>query len=141
MGSLQSTNYPLELSFDGGSTWHTLVCLTQFNIPLSKAANVTETFCGPEVGLGSGTFNPTGTAVCETEPTSTQVTYKRLLTAWDAEELIQFRLQALGTGSIGNHFYLRGSCYVTDLDLTLQTAQTIQFNWTLTGTGTLDTTP
>lgn len=141
MAGLQSTNYPLELSFNGGSTWQTLVCLTQYNIPLSKAANVTETFCGQEVGLGSGTFNPTGTAVCETAPNSNQVTYKRLLTAWDAEELILFRVQAPGSGSVGNYFYLSGNCYVTDLDLQFQTAQTVQFTFTLTGSGNVDITP
>lgn len=141
MASLQSTNYPIELSFDNGVSWQTLVCLTQYNIPLSKAANVTETFCGPQVGLGSGTHNPTGTAVAETAPTSNQVTYARMLQAYVDEQLIQYRVLAPTSGSVGVFFYLRGSANVTDLDLTLAAGQTIQFTWTLTGSGEIDITP
>lgn len=141
MGALQSVNYPIELSFNGGSTWQTLVCLTDYSVPLSKTANVTETFCGPQTGLGSGTFNPTGTAVAETNPTSNQVTYQRLLTAWEAGEVIRFRVQAPTTGSIGSYFYLSGQCYVTDLELTFTAGETVQFTFTLTGTGSIDITP
>jgi len=141
MAGIQSTLVPLELSFNNGSTYQTLVCLNQYNMPLSKATNVTETFCGTEVGLGSETFNPNGTAVCSTNPTSSQVTYNRLLTAWKNEETVLFRCQYPGTGSIGVHFYHQGSAYVTDLELQFQTSQVIQFTFTLTGIGTIDITP
>jgi len=140
MGALQSINYPIELSFNNRATWQTLVCLTEYSVPLSKAANVTETFCGPQTGLGSGTFNPTGTAVAETAPTTNQVTYARLLQAHDNNEVIWFRIQAPTTGSVGVYFYLSGQCYVTDLEITFSAGETVQFTWTLTGTGDLITT-
>lgn len=141
MASLQSTNYPIELSFDNGSTWQFLVCLTQYNIPLERATNVTETFCGTETGLGALSFNPTGNAVAETTPQSNQVTYKRLLTAIEGQELIRFRVQAPGSGSVGNYFYLSGTCYVTSLNLTFNTGDVVGFDWTFTGTGSIDITP
>lgn len=140
MASVQSTLVPLELSFNGGTTWQILVCLTQYNIPLERATNVTETFCGTETGLGALTFNPSFTAVTKLDVESNQVTYARLLTAMVNEELIQFRSQYPGSGSIGVNWYLRGSCYVTSLDKQFQTGQTVQFTGTLTGTGSLDIT-
>lgn len=141
MSSIQSSLVPIELSFDSGSTWQTLVCLTQYNLPLETATNQVETFCGTETGLGSQTFNPTGTAVHELTPLPTQVSYTRMLTAWSNKELIQFRSQYPGTGSIGSQFYHRGSAYVTSLSPSFQVGQVVQFDWTLTGTGTLDITP
>lgn len=139
--SLQSTNVPIELSFDNGGTWQTLVCLTQYNLPLETATNQVETFCGTETGLGAQTFNPTGTFVHNLTPEGTQVTYTRMLTAWSNKELIQFRVQYPGTGSIGSQFYHRGSAYVTSLSPSFQTGQVVQADFTLTGTGSLDITP
>lgn len=138
MASIQSSLVPIELSFDSGATWQLLVCLTQYNIPLERATNVVETFCGTEVGLGTLTFNPTGTAVNKTDLESNQVTYTRLLTAMEAGETIMFRVQYPGTGSIGSQFYLKGSVLVTSLDLQFQVGQLVQFAWTLTGTGSID---
>ena len=140
MATLQSTAIPLELS-DDNNTWRTLVCLTQYNMPLSKAVNSTETFCGIEVGLGSTTFNPTGTAVCKTDPDTDEWTFKELLTRFAAETSIYFRCTSPAAGSVGGPFYLSGSCKVTALDLQFQTGQTVQFTWTLTGEGALDITP
>lgn len=141
MASLQSTNFPIELSFNGGVSWQILVCLTQYNIPLERAVNQVETFCGTETGLGSLTFNPTGSAVAETAPTSNMVTYNRLLTAMNNSELIQFRVQAPTSGSIGVFFFLSGSCYVTSLTLNFNVGETVGFDWTFSGSGALDITP
>lgn len=138
MASIQSSNVPIELSFDNGVNWLTLVCLTQYNVPVDTPTNIVETFCGTEVGLGSTTFNPTGTAVCKVDPDTNQVTYQQMLTTQMNELEIMFRVQYPGTGSIGSTIYLKGTCYVTNTDLQLNTGQTVQFGWTLTGTGTLD---
>lgn len=141
MASIQSTLVPIELSFDSGSTWQTLVCLTQYNLPLETATTQVETFCGTETGLGAQTFNPTGTFVHNTEPLPTQVTYPAMLAAWLNKTSIQFRVQYPGTGSIGSQFYHRGSAYVTSLSPSFQVGQVVQADFTLTGTGTLDITP
>lgn len=141
MASIQSTNVPLELSFNGGVDWLVLVCLTQYNIPVDKPVNVVETFCGPETGLGSTTFNPTGTAVAKLDPDTNQVTLQQMLTTLEAETLIKFRVRYPGTGSIGNAIFMSGDCYVTNIDGQFVAGQTVQFNFTLTGNGKLDTTP
>jgi hypothetical protein len=137
MATLQSTTIPLELS-DDGTTWRTLVCLKQYNMPLSKAVNSTETFCGVEVGLGAGTFNPTGTAVCKTDNSTSEWTYKELLIRWNAETSIWFRCTSPSGGSVNGAFFLKGQCKVTDLDLIFATGQTVEFSFTLTGEGTLN---
>lgn len=142
MATIQSNLVPLELSLDGGSTYQFLVCLTQYNIPLDKAVNTTETFCGIAVGLGPTTFNPTGTAVVEASPSAgSQITWPTLLATFEAGSLIKFRARYPTGGSTGNNIFLAGDAYITSLNLTLQTAQAIQFDFTLTGQGTLDITP
>lgn len=141
METIQSTLVPLELSFDGGTSWQLLVCLSQYNIPLSKAVNTVETFCGTSVGLGNGTFNPQGTAIAELNPTAgVQVSWPQLATVWDAETQIMFRARYPTGGSTGNNIFLKGSCYVTDLNISFQVGQAVQFDFTLTGQGELDIT-
>lgn len=142
MATIQSNLVPIQLRVKGSSTWLDLVCLTSYNIPVETATNNTETFCGTAVGLGAISFNPTGTAVAETVPTGTQVTYDQII-AWQMQQtLLEFRsLYETSGGSAGNHFYLSGDCYVTSTNLQFQTAQAVQFDWTLTGSGTLDYTP
>ena len=142
MAGIQSNLVPLQLSLNGGSTYQTLVCLTQYNVPLDKAVNTVETFCGIAVGLGPTTFNPTGTAVVEASPAAgSQITWASLLTAFEAGTLLRFRVLYPTGGSTGSNISLEGDCYLTNLNLTFQTAQAIQFDFTLTGQGTLDITP
>lgn len=141
MKTLQSSNLPLELSFDNGVSWQLLTCLTQYNIPLDKAANTVETFCGPAVGIGTKTFNPTGTAVANLEPTAgSQVSYKELVQAWDSEQIVKFRVRYPTGSSTGSNFFLQGDSKVTNLNITAQAGQLVQFDFTLTGEGDLDVT-
>jgi hypothetical protein len=140
MQTIQSNLVPLQLSFDSQGTWQDLVCMSQYNVPIDLPTNVVETFCGIAVGLGTMAFNPSGTAVCEVNPTAgSQVTFQQLLTTMSNSTEIWFRVRYPGTGSTaGAVIFLKGTCYVTALDLQLQINQVIQFTFTFTGTGTLD---
>lgn len=143
MASLQSVNYPIELSFDAGVTWKTLVCLTQYNVPTTLSTTETQTFCGIETGVGFQSFKPSGTATCRSFGTlgGTEATYGELLILQNSQTLFLFRVQAPATGSTGRDFYLSGSVYCTDLTLTLNTGAVVEFNWTFSGSGLLDITP
>ncbi len=142
MQTIQSGLVPLELSVDNGVTWQLLVCLTQYNIPLERSVNTVETFCGNAVGLGTTSFNPTGTAIIEAAPTAgSQLTFEQLTELFTAGTLIKFRARYPTGGSTGNNVFLAGDCYITSLNFTAQIGNALQFDFTLTGQGDLDTTP
>jgi hypothetical protein len=139
MTTIQGNTVPIELSFDSGTSWQILVCLEQYNVPTELPVTSTDTFCGPVLGTGTQTFNPTGTAICTTDPSAgSQVTYNRLLVAQTNAESFLFRVRHAASGSIGNNFFLKGSCKATSLDLQFTSTDVVKFSWTLTGEGTLD---
>ncbi len=141
MVQLQSSSLPIELSTDN-SNWLTIVCLTDYQIPVDTAINEVDTFCGKAVGRAPATFNPSGNAIAEMEPTSNQVTYAQMLNWQLNDTLLYFRVQYPGSGgSIGSDIYLRGQCTVTNTTLTLTVGSAVAFSWTLTGQGLLDNNP
>jgi hypothetical protein len=139
MQTIQGNTVPIELSFDSGVSWQILVCLTQYNVPTELPVTSTDTFCGPVLGTGTQTFNPTGTAVCKQDISAgSEVTYLRLLQAQTNAESFLFRVRHAASGSIGSNFFLKGSCKCTSLDLQFNSTDVVQFSWTLTGEGVLD---
>lgn len=139
MANVQSTSVPLELS-DDGVNWMTLVCLEGWQHTLSKEITETETFCGLAVGLGTTKFSGTADAVCETEPTSNQVTYNYVQAALDGETLLYFRIQSPSSGSTGSVVYNSGRIYINSVQLTAATKETLKFSVQFTGVGTPDIT-
>jgi hypothetical protein len=141
MADIQSVNYPIQLSTDGGTTYRSLVCLENYDIPVERSITETETFCGKSVGLGSLSFNPSGSAVCKNAPDSDEITYKEMVAAEVDGTLVKFKISAPASGTeAGDDFYLAGDCYVTSTTLQFATNELVKFSWTLTGTGTLDVT-
>lgn len=141
MLQLQSVNLPIELSEDGGTTWKVLVCLTDYQIPVDVATNAVETFCGTASGRGIPSFNPSGNAIAELNPTTNQVTYRDML-AWEINgDVLNFRVQNLSGGSAAGYLYIKGECTVTNTTLTATAGSAVAFSWTLTGQGAIDTTP
>jgi hypothetical protein len=142
MNSIQGELAPLYISSDGGITWKTLVCLETYDVGLDTTVNQEETNCGVAVGLGAIKFAPTGSAVCEASPTTSQVTFKDMVGWQVAKTLVMFKSEyPYSGGQYGANLALSGTCYVTSTKVTLQTGKVITFTFTLTGTGTVNTTP
>lgn len=142
MQSIQGELAPLYLSSDSGVTWKALVCLETYNVPLATTVNESETNCGVAVGLGAIKFTPSGSAVCEAAPLTSQVTYKDMYQWQVNKTLLMFKSEYPGSGGqYGANLALSGTCYVTATDVTLQTGQVIKFTFTLTGTGLINTNP
>lgn len=139
---LQASNYPILLSSDAGTTYKTLVCIKDWHVPVSTATTDTPTMCGTFVGLGDITFNPSGTAILDSAPSGTQVTYEDML-AWQmSKTLLKFKVaDPASGGSAGTIFYLNGDCYVTETDVTFNNGTLVEFSWTLKSSGILDNTP
>lgn len=139
MQTIQGNQSPIYLSFDNEVSWQILVCLTAWNLPTELPTNVVDTFCGPAVGTGNQTFNPTGNAVAITDGAAgSTVGYLRLMTAQTNAETFKFRVFYPGSGSIASSYFLKGSCKCTSLDIQFEATGVVQFSWTLTGEGTLD---
>jgi len=135
--ALQSISYPLQVRPSGGNgTWYTLVCLENYSVPLARATNVAETFCGPFTGLGAATFSFTGSAVCNATPAATEVTMTDMVNWLLNITLLDARAEApVGGGSTGDDLFVEGNVYVTAVEPQFSTGQVVKFTFTLSGTG------
>lgn len=142
MSDIQASGIPIKLSADNGVTWKTLVCLKNYNIPITRSTNESETFCGKSVGLGALSFNPQGNAVVDTVPDSDEVTLNQMLSWLLAKTELLFRsafpVSSGSLGSIGDEFFVKGSCYVVSTNLVFQTNDVVNFDFELRGFGELD---
>lgn len=136
MAAIDAINAPLELSTDG-TTWKTLVCLTSTGTNMSRDVTRTETFCGISVSLGQLQVTVPFSAICESAPTVTQVTYKDMLGYMNAGTLLYWRIY---NGNSGANFFTSGQAYVTTLDQASEAGSTINFSGQLDMTGSLDIT-
>lgn len=144
MSDIQASGIPIKFSSDNGVTWKTLICLKNYNVPISRSTNESETFCGKSVGLGSLSFNPQGNAVCDTVPDSDEVTLNQMLIWIEGKTELLFRTaypEASGPlGSIGDEFFVKGSCYIVSVNLIFATNDVVNFDFEARGFGTLDIT-
>jgi hypothetical protein len=136
MASINAIDAPLELSTDG-VTYKTLVCLTSTGTNMSRDVTRTETFCGISVSLGNLQVTVPFSAICETAPTATQVTYKEMLGWMNGGTLLYWRIY---NGTSGANFFTSGTAYVTTLDQVSDAGSTVNFSGQLDMTGNLDIT-
>ena len=135
---IQSTLAPFEISENGGATWLVCICTKSFNVPFKTQTTTEYTQCGPIIGIGPYSHDPSIEAVCDLYPSPTQFSYKECIRVQDAQVAgtmgrILYRSQYPGTGSVGFGWYICGAAYVTDTQLTNQTNSAIAWSFTLTG--------
>lgn len=138
--TINAKDMPIELSFDNGVTWKVLVCLKDESIPLTTPTTAEDTFCGKKVGVGDIEFNPSGNAVCETNPDANEVSHDDLVQKMAAKSSFLWRVQNPTIGSVGKNLYYAGSCKCTNVTLTGTANGLMSFAFTLTGEGILTTT-
>lgn len=133
---ITSKDLLIQLSFDNGSNYKDLVCLKSKSVPITRNTTENETDCGIFSGTGPMKFNPSGTAVCETQYISTQCSWQDLATAMKNGTNLLFRCQNPYSGSTGNNLYIAGTVIVTALTLNgSSSSELVQFDYTLTGQG------
>lgn len=137
--TINAKDMPIELSFDSGVTWKILVCLKDISVPLQTPVTAEDTYCGKKVGVGLIEFNPSGNAVCETRPDTDEVSADDLIQLMAAGTSFLFRVQNPTSGSVGFGLYLSGSCKCTQCNITGSANGLVNFAFTLTGEGILDT--
>jgi hypothetical protein len=137
---IQSALSPIEISENYGVTWKQVICTKSYTLPTQTQTTTEYTQCGPIIGIGAYTHDPTVQAICDIYPNATQLSYKDALRIQDAqsngsEGRILYRIQYPGTGSVGYAYYICGSCYITDVTLTNTTNSAVNFSFTIKGNG------
>jgi len=139
---VQSSANPLELSFDGGNTWKTLVCITNYNRNLGATLTETETLsCGTLQGSGTPKFDFSGEAVTDIDPASNQVSQEDLEAVILTGGTILGRTRWPSTGSVSSLLYLKGSLKVESVNQKNAPNDLVKFDFSLKGTGLPELAP
>lgn len=128
---VQSSNVPLQLSFDGGSTYQDLVCLENYSIESTTNSTTDDTFCGRFIGIGPIGTQITGAAVCDTTPLATQVSIYALKAAQAAATSIKIRANYPTAGSAGGQISNNGDGYITAAGVQFAVNNLVKFTFTI----------
>jgi hypothetical protein len=121
----------------GGTVWKQIVCEETLTFDISSEVNTTRTKCGIFKGVLVPDFKASGTAVCNSQPTSLEFSHDELTTNVNNRTLKQFRIQDSAT--LGSVILLAGTGYFVSQQITFNNGEVCKFSWTLEGTGTLET--
>lgn len=143
MAQIKSSDQLIEIDVDGGTAFKTLVCVSTGT--LDGAAEVTseETDCGIFTSTGSVTYTVTADAICESAPTTSQVTYQALLPKFINKSLVSVRIQnpVIGAVTAGSLYYHSFNARITALTLSKpSSAAYVSFSITLQSDGAIDIT-
>lgn len=139
---ISSKLMPLELSFDGGTSWKTLVCVSDYTGNLSQSTTETETLtCGTLVSQGAVKFDFSGSAVADLDPAAGLVSMEDLENCILASTEIKARQQYNVSGSVGQYYYKEGTVIVESVNNKQTAADFVKFDFSLKGTGLPTKTP
>ena len=143
MAKIQGSTQSVDISLDNGSTWESLICLRTSSVNGTVDSTVEQTNCGTFTSIGKPNMTIDFDAICETAPTSEQVSYSALLTAFNAGTQIVVRVQnPVVTGSsAGASYYQSFNGYITSLTLNQSTTEFINFSGTVSSNGVIDIVP
>lgn len=144
MGQFAGSLQDLEISFDNGSTFKTLVCTRTVSVSVSSESSKEVTNCGPITTIGDAEFTFDFDAICEVSPSGSQCTYGDLLEAKVNKTVLVVKLASplVAGSSIGAAYYHEADAYVTDLTLNGGAGENfVSFSGTIESTGTVDIIP
>jgi hypothetical protein len=143
MAKIQGSTQSVDISLDNGSTWESLICLRTSSVNGTVDSTVEQTNCGTFTSIGKPNMTIDFDAICETAPTSEQVSYSALLTAFNAGTQIVARVQnpVVSGSSAGASYYHKFDGYVTSLTLNQSTTEFINFSGTISSNGAIDIDP
>lgn len=141
MGQFAGSLQDLEVSFDSGVTFKTLVCTRTVSVSVSSESSKEVTNCGPITTIGDAEFSFDFDAICEVSPSGSQCTYGDLLDAKVNKTLLVVKLASplVSGSSIGAAYYHECDAYVTELTLNGGAGENfVSFSGTIESTGTVD---
>lgn len=143
MAEIQGSLQTLQLSFDSGTTYKSLICATSLKGKLDAAVNATDTNCGRKYGTTIPGFTVNVDAVADAAPDTTECSVADLISVANALTTVQFKYgnSAEGTVTANSVYYFAGDCKISNLEITADTGQVVKFTFELTAVGDIDTTP
>ena len=140
MAKIQGSTQSVDISLDNGSNWESLICLRTSSVNGTLDSTVEQTNCGTFTSIGKPNMTVDFDAICETAPTSEQVSYSALLTAFNAGTQIVVRVQnpTVTGSSAGASYYHKFDGYITSLTLNQSTTEFINFSGTISSNGEID---
>lgn len=134
--TVTSRSIPIELSFDNGSSYKTLVCVQTKTFNLTVPTTENDTDCGLKVGTGVLRVAISGTAIVETRPSATECSHQEIVNVMKTGTSVLFRFQNPTSGSTGVGLYIAGSCKITGDNLTgPSSADLIKMDFNMLGEG------
>lgn len=143
MAAINGSVQDIDIDVAGGTSYKKLVCLQNASVNTQAKITTEDTNCGQFTAVGIPGMTVTFTAICQTAPGGSEVTYGSLLTAAAAGTAISVRVQnpTVTGASIGTLYYHQFTGYISDLKLDQQTTDVIKFSGTINSSGSLDVTP
>jgi hypothetical protein len=143
MAQVLGSNQNIDIDVAGGTSYKTLVCLASSSVNTSADSTQDKTNCGIFTAIGDSSMTIDFSAVSETAPTVSQVSYSSLLTAMINKTAVNIRVQnpVVVGSSLGAAYYHQFLGYITSLKLDQTSTDFIKFSGTIASTGTLDIIP
>jgi hypothetical protein len=137
-----SVRQDIEIDVAGGTSFKILACTSTSSVNTTLATTQDQTTCGVLTAVAEPSMTIDFDAVCEAQPTVSQISYEELLSASVNKTLVNVRYQnPVVTGSsAGAYYFHQFFGYVTDLSLNATVGEYVKFSGTLTSTGTIDIT-
>jgi hypothetical protein len=129
--SIQGSSVVLELS-DDGVTFKTLVCEEDSQIDLSNDVTSTKTKCSTFKGISAVDATISGNAVCNADPTTSEVSYNDVQ-GWQlnkTQKYFRYRNAAQGAITAGQAFSFTGVGYFTQSTVTASGDEVVKFSYT-----------
>lgn len=135
MGQIIGSNQNVLISLDGGSTFKTLVCLRTSSVNTTANTTTEATNCGSITAPGVASMSLNFDAVCETSPTTSQITYDTLL-----DKCVNSVSVVVNFEDPGQTYKHEFEGYISDLTINQATEEFINFSGTIVSTGALSIT-
>lgn len=142
MAQIQGSTQSVDIKLPGELDYDSLVCLRTSSVNGTTDSTVEQTNCGTFTSIGKPNMSVDFDAICETAPTSSQISYSALLTAFNNGTEIDVRVQSpvFSGSSAGAAYYQQFKGYITSLTLNQSTTEFINFSGTIQSNGAIDIT-
>ena len=138
---ISAADMPPQFSDDGGTTWQTLVCITDWSLTGATTTNETETFCGKFTSRGVAGMTGSANAVANITPDATEVSLEEATNWWINDTTLSFRVQHPASGTPGTDYFISGSATINNVSVTGTAGQDVQFSIDWSINGAIDNTP
>lgn len=129
-----------KISEDAGVTKKRLVCEISDGVQTTNALSEKESRCGTFTAIKSAKYVYSGTAICNMEPSVSEVSFADVQQYQKAKTKLWFEYQNEASTDVteGAGVYNQGYGYFTDSNLTANDGEVIEFTWSFSATGNVD---